>query len=50
MFKCEYFSFAIRKNSHFVPLKYFFCFFKKECEKVNNNFLKVEIKKTVENW
>ncbi len=32
-----------------LPLKKFFDFFNKECEKVNNNFLKVEIKKLVEN-
>ena len=50
MLKClkEDFFFINRKFSLFFPLKYFFDFFKKECEKVHNKFLKVEIKKMVE--
>ncbi len=49
MFKNGIFANNKRNILHFFFLKKFFDFFKKECEKVNNIFLKVEIKKLVEN-
>lgn len=49
VFKNGIFANNKRNILHFFFLKKFFDFFKKECEKVNNIFLKVEIKKLVEN-